>query len=596
MTTAIQHLAALRAIMQQHQLDAWIIPSADPHLSEYLPEHWNTRSHISGFTGSVGTLVVTAKQAGLWVDSRYWEQATQQLSGTNISLQKIGQVIDYPEWLAQNLPENSRVGIAPDMLSRSTQKHLQSVLATKNIQLQHNHDIINDIWSDRPTLPQGNIYPHQQDYFSENSAKKLARIRQAMHEIGAQHHLISSLDDIAWITNLRGNDVPFNPVFLSHLLISENQAILFVDKKKLDSTTLALLEQAGINIVDYHDTAKILTSLSGTLLIDPAKVAVSILNQLPNDICIIEQINPSTLLKSIKSEQEIQHIREAMIQDGIALCGFFAEFEQRMNDGIRTTEIDVDTMLLKHRGRRPKFISHSFNTIAGFNANAAMPHYAATEEQYSILEGNGILLIDSGAQYQNGTTDITRVIPIGIPNAAQKHDFTLVLKAHIALAETIFPENIAAPLLDSICRKPLWQAQCNYGHGTGHGVGYFLNVHEGPQVIAYQAKSNPHHAMKAGMITSNEPGLYRSGKWGIRIENLIVNRKVEHPKESEFGQFLYFETITLCPIDTRLIEKSLLTQEEITWLNNYHAQVRAKLEPHTEGIAQTWLIERTKAI
>ena len=285
-----------------------------------------------------------------------------------------------------------------------------------------------------------------------------------------------------------------------------------------------------------------------------------------------------------------------MEHDGAALCGFFAEFEDIIDNGGSLTEIDVDTMLYRHRSAQPGFISLSFDTIAGFNANGALPHYSATPESHSVIKGNGLLLIDSGAQYKGGTTDITRVVPIGTPTAEQKRDNTLVLKAHIALAEAVFPENIPSPLIDSICRKPLWQAQCDYGHGTGHGVGYFLNVHEGPQRIAFAAPATPETAMKKGMVTSIEPGLYRPGKWGIRIENLAANQAVANPQETEFGSFLYFETLTLCPIDTRLMDTALMTDGEIDWVNRYHAEVRRRLEPLTEGAAKAWLIKRTEPL
>ena len=311
---------------------------------------------------------------------------------------------------------------------------------------------------------------------------------------------------------------------------------------------------------------------------------------------LIEDINPSTLFKSVKSDADIARWRDVMAQDGAALCGFFAEFEQKLAAGERVTEFDIDGMLLKHRSRREGFISPSFGTIAGFNANAAMAHYSATAEHYSVIEGDGMLLIDSGGQYRGGTTDITRMAPVGTPSEAQKRDYTLVLKAHIALDETVFPDNIAAPMIDAVCRKPLWQAQCNYGHGTGHGVGYFLNVHEGPQLIACAATPNKNHAMKKGMVTSIEPGLYRPGKWGIRIENLAANMPVPNPAETEFGEFLYFETLTLCPIDTRLMLPAMMDDNEIRWVNDYHAEVRRRLEPLTEGDAKAWLLERTKPL
>ncbi|EEZ50705.1 aminopeptidase [Neisseria gonorrhoeae DGI2] len=596
MNTVSNYLSALREAMKAQGLDALVIPSADPHLSEYLPEHWQARRELSGFTGSVGTFVVTANEAGVWVDSRYWEQAAKQLSGSGIELQKSGQVPPYNEWLAANLPENAAVGIPSDMVSLTGKRTLAQSLAAKNIRIQHPDDLLDQVWTSRPAIPAETVFIHDHAYVSETAAEKLARVRAVMAEKGADYHLVSSLDDIAWLTNLRGSDVPFNPVFVSFLLIGKDSAVLFTEQCRLNAEAAAALQTAGITVEPYAQVADKLAQIGGALLIEPNKTAVSTLVRLPESARLIEGINPSTFFKSVKSEADIARIREAMEQDGAALCGFFAEFEDIIGKGGSLTEIDVDTMLYRHRSARPGFVSLSFDTIAGFNANGALPHYSATPESHSTISGNGLLLIDSGAQYKGGTTDITRVVPVGTPTAEQKRDNTLVLKAHIALAEAVFPENIPSPLIDAICRKPLWQAQCDYGHGTGHGVGYFLNVHEGPQRIAFAAPATPETAMKKGMVTSIEPGLYRPGKWGIRIENLAANQAVADPQETEFGSFLCFETLTLCPIDTRLMDTALMTDGEIDWVNRYHAEVRRRLEPLTEGAAKAWLIKRTEPL
>ncbi|HEZ0567332.1 TPA: aminopeptidase P family protein [Neisseria meningitidis] len=596
MNTVSNYLSALREAMKAQGLDALVIPSADPHLSEYLPEHWQARRELSGFTGSVGTFVVTADEAGVWVDSRYWEQAAKQLAGSGIELQKSGQVPPYNEWLAANLPENAAVGIPSDMVSLTGKRTLAQSLTAKNIRIEHPNDLLDQVWTSRPAIPAETVFIHDPAYVSETAAEKLARVRAVMAEKGADYHLVSSLDDIASLTNLRGSDVPFNPVFVSFLLIGKDNAVLFTDRCRLNAEAAAALQTAGITVEPYAQVADKLAQIGGALLIEPNKTAVSTLVRLPESVRLIEGINPSTLFKSCKSEADIARIREAMEHDGAALCGFFAEFEDIIGNGGSLTEIDVDTMLYRHRSVRPGFISLSFDTIAGFNANGALPHYSATPESHSTISGNGLLLIDSGAQYKGGTTDITRVVPVGTPTAEQKRDNTLVLKAHIALAEAVFPENIPSPLIDAICRKPLWQAQCDYGHGTGHGVGYFLNVHEGPQRIAFAAPATPETAMKKGMVTSIEPGLYRPGKWGIRIENLAANQAVAAPQETEFGSFLCFETLTLCPIDTRLMDTALMTDGEIDWVNRYHAEVRRRLEPLTEGAAKAWLIKRTEPL
>lgn len=596
-------IASLRERMAAQNLTAIIVPSADPHLSEYLPEYWQGRLWLSGFTGSVGTLVVTADFAGLWTDSRYWVHAAAQLEGTGISLEKLApSQPNHIDWLATHLAEGDSVAVDGNVLSIAEQDKLLDAFDANDITLITERDVLTEIWTDRPALPSAKLYQHDAQFVAQSATDKLAAVRSGMQEAGATHHLLSSLDDIAWLTNLRGSDVDYNPVFLAHMLISADSATLFVDNSKVSSDIAKALEDSGITLADYDAVQDALSALTpeDLLLLDPNKVAVGTLSKMADDVGFIEQIAPSTLLKSVKSDADIEHVREAMRQDGAALCEFFATFEQRLADGERLSELDVDSMLIEVRSQQPHYVSPSFPTIAGFNENGALPHYRATPEKFSYLdvaEGEGgLLLIDSGAQYQNGTTDITRVVGIGQVSDEHKRDFTTVLKAHIALARAYFPDGIASPLIDAICRAPLWQAQMDYGHGTGHGVGYFLNVHEGPQVIVYSASTPKERAMKAGMISSNEPGLYREGKWGIRIENLVVNNPVANPTESEFGEFLHFETVTYCPIDTRLLDKSLLDQVEVEWLNDYHRQVYAELKDRVAGAALDWLTERTQAI
>ncbi|MFC6380351.1 aminopeptidase P family protein [Psychrobacter glacincola] len=598
----------LRQTLAAQDLTAIIVPTADPHLSEYLPEYWQTREWLSGFTGSAGTLVVSADFAGLWADSRYWVHAADELADTGISLEKLapGQP-NHIDWLAEHLQEGDSVAVDGNVLSIAEQDRLLNAFDANDITLITERDVLTEVWTDRPALPTASLYVHDAQFVAQSAASKLAAVRAGMSDAGATHHLLSSLDDIAWLTNLRGADVDYNPVFLAHMLIDAdtealNSATLFIDNNKVSSEIAQSLKDSGITLADYDAVQDALGTLTADdlLLLDPSKVAVGTLSKMGDDVGFIEQMAPSTLLKSVKSNTDIDHVREAMRQDGAALCDFFATFEQRLRAGERLSELDVDSMLIDVRSRQPHYVSPSFPTIAGFNENGALPHYRATPEKFSYLdvsEGEGgLLLIDSGAQYQNGTTDITRVVGIGQVNADHKRDFTTVLKAHIALARAYFPDGIASPLIDAICRAPLWQAQMDYGHGTGHGVGYFLNVHEGPQVIAYSASTPKERAMKEGMISSNEPGLYREGKWGIRIENLVVNMPVGNPAETEFGDFLNFETITYCPIDTRLIEPSLLTQIESDWLNSYHSQVYAELKDRVDGAALDWLSERTQAI
>ena len=596
-------LTALRQTLTQQALNALIIPTADPHLSEYIPEHWQSRQYFSGFTGSAGVLVVQPDSAQLWTDSRYWTQAEAELAGSGIVLQKQENGRNHIAHLAQTLPEHAAVGITPDMLSVAELRRIQAAFAPKNIALKHDLDYTAQAWGNaRPALPTAPVFAQKAEFVPQSAAEKLQRVRQAMHESGADWHFISALDDIAWLTNLRGSDIAYNPVFLSHLLIgADGTATLFVAPSKIPPEIQAALNAAAIQIQPYEHAADALAQLSGCLMYDPAKVAVATVFRLPESMVKREQPNPSTQFKAEKSAAEVANIRQAMLQDGIALCGFFAELEQRLAQGDAISEYQIGEMLLHHRSRRDYFVSESFGTIAGYNANGAMPHYSAPADNLNgkgslKIAGDGLLLIDSGAQYHCGTTDITRTIPIGTPSAAQIRDFTLVLQAHIALARAVFPNGIAAPMIDAICRAPLWQAQRDYGHSTGHGVGYFLNVHEPPQRISYFALNTPEYALRQGMLTSNEPALYRPNQWGIRIESLVVAQPVAQPQETQFGDYLCFETVTLCPIDTRLVDAALLRPDERDWLNAYHTSVREKLLPFVNGAAKDWLIARTQAI
>ncbi|WP_323843331.1 aminopeptidase P family protein [Moraxella sp. Pampa] len=589
-----ERVAKIRTLMQSHDVDAVIIPSADPHMSEYLPVHWEGRSWVSGFTGSVGTLVISQDFAGLWTDSRYWVQAPIQLEGVGIELQKMQQGRPtFAKFLAEHLPNDAKVAIDGAVLSVAESDSLTEAFKDKNIKLVTDIDLLAEIWQDRPSLPTAPIYPHAEEFVDGLSVDKLTKVRSKMRELGADFHLVSSLDDIAWLTNLRGSDVPFNPVFLGHLLISADKATLFVGTAKLNADAKASLQSANIVVAEYADVIDGLANVSGTLLIDPAKVAVKTIKEVPNDVKILRAMNPSTVLKAIKTDRELDHVREAMRQDGAALCEFFSDFEKRVASGESLNEVDIDAMLNDARSRQPNHVSASFDSIVGFCSNGAIVHYKAEPETCMALKGDGLLLIDSGAQYYNGTTDITRMTSVGKISDEQKQDVTYVLKAHIALAMAVYPVGISSAHLDVLARNQLWQQGLDYGHGTGHGVGYFLNVHEGPQVISYHAPATPERTMQIGMITSNEPGLYREGKWGIRLENLVATVPAHR---TEFGEFAKFEDLTLCPFDTRLILPELLTAQEKEWLNHYHKKVCDEIIDRVHGDAKAWLIERTKAI
>ena len=592
----VERLALLRQQMAQHKLDAYLLPSADPHLSEYLPRRWQGRAWFSGFTGSVGTLIVTADFAGLWVDTRYWVQAESDLADTGIKMMKIAAAgsTDHIDFLTATLVAGQQVGVDGMVLSLASARQLQQSLSAQKIKLVTDIDLLDSSWPERPGLPAEPVYEHLAPYAVLTRSEKLAQVRLQMKELGADVHLISSVDDIAWILNLRGSDVSYNPVFLAHLLIGQHSSELFISQGKIAAELTAQLGDQQIYCRDYGQIGAALKALpaNAALLIDPRRVTFGILETCRAEVKKIESINPSTYLKSRKTSIEAQHIRCAMEQDGAALCEFFAWFDQTIGKQ-PITEMDVDREICAARARRPGFVSPSFGTIAGFNANGAMPHYHATPESNTVIEGNGLLLIDSGGQYLNGTTDITRVLAIGHPSAEQKRDFSLELKAVIALSCAQFPVGTRAPLLDAIARAPLWAAGLNYGHGTGHGVGYFLNVHEGPQNISWLTPPEPPTAMQLGMVTSIEPGIYRPGKWGIRIENLVLNVPGD---VSEFGEFIRFETLTLCPIDTRCIDKAALTPLEINWINDYHATVRTRLTPLVRDAALVWLENSTVPI
>lgn len=591
-------LKNLRTIMKKYQQDAFIAMSADPHMSEYLPDYWKIRQWLTGFTGSVGTIVVTQDFAGLWVDGRYWVQAEQQLENTGYVLQK--QTPDesstHLAWLSQHLAKDAKISVNGHTISALQFDALSQVAQFQQFEIRTDLDLIGEIWTERPTLPLQPIWQMADDLNAQTRLEKITAIRHKLIQKKAKGHFISALDDIAWILNCRGRDVEYNPVFLAHLYIDHSRTVLFIDDAKLSTEMQQRFALDNIKILPYNASIEFLLELKQqNILIDPAKVSISYAQAIEQQSHLVQDINPSSLFKSRKHPSEIAHVRSAMTKDGVALCHFFHWLDSALADKESINELTIDEKISGFRTQQTGFIGLSFSTIAGFNANGALPHYRATEESFSEIKGDGLLLIDSGAQYDEGTTDITRVVPIGTASAEQKRDYTLVLKSHIALAQSVFPEGIASPLLDAITRQTLWKYGLDYRHGTGHGVGYALNVHEGPQVISYYAPVTPFTKMREGMITSNEPGLYHQGKYGIRIENLVVN-KIKHFEDTTYGQFLEFETLTLCPINLTCIVLDLLNHDEKAWLNQYHQTVRERLAPHLEGDVLNWLNENTQAI
>ena len=590
-------LELVRGALEKYQAGALLVPSSDPHLSEYLPGRWQGREWLSGFTGSMATLVVTATEAALFADSRYWTQAEAELRGSSIALEKIasGAGVEHQAWLAAHLGAGASVLVDGQVLGLAAEKSLRGALDKAGIALRTDVDLLDEIWVGRPELPQAAVFEHRPPHATLSRAVKLSQVRAAMAQAGCNQHFISSVDDIAWLLNLRGADVNYNPVFTAHLLLSQAQCTLFLVESKLAAELRAALAADAVGIAAYAQAGPALAALpAGTrVLLDPRRVTYGLRQNLRPDSVVLEAINPSTVMKSRKSDAEAQFVREAMVQDGAAMCEFYAWFESTLGRE-PITELTVAEKLSAARACRPGFVSLSFGVIAGFNANGALPHYRATEQSHAAIEGDGLLLIDSGGQYLGGTTDVTRTWAIGNITEQHRRGYTAVLKGTLALSRTLFPQGTLSPFLDSIARAPLWAQGLDYGHGTGHGVGYFLAVHEGPQSIS-RAIPEPHHAMQPGMITSIEPGLYREGQWGVRIENLVLNVPVQTAENGAFGPMLGFETLTLCPIDTTAIERSMLGADEVAWLNDYHATVRARLAPLLAGAALDWLMRRTEA-
>lgn len=592
-----ERIAALRAAMHANDVAACLVPSADPHLSEYLPERWQTRRWLSGFSGSAGTLIVTQAFAGLWTDSRYFGQAEAQLADSGVDLMrlKVPHRAEHIDWLRVELGAGDILAVDGACLSVASKRQLEKALAEGGAELRTDLDLPGQVWSGRPALPEAPIYSHPPEYAIHSRAEKLAAVRAAIREQHASHHLISALDEIAWLLNLRGQDVQCNPVFLAHMLIHADTATVFVQKNKLSSQLQTLLADDGIAIADYGAISAQLAQLPKNVrvLMDPAQVVVALTEYLPVGARLVEATGPVTHLKAIKGEAELAHIRQTMREDGAALVHAFHRVERALVAGEPVSELDVDRFLHQARAARPGFVGESFATIAGYMANGALPHYCATPENYSQLGLDGLLLVDSGGQYLGGTTDITRVWAFGETTAEQRRDCALVLKGMIGLSRAHFPEGASGPQLDALARAPLWAGGLDFGHGTGHGVGYFLNVHEGPHGIRPPAPGGQLVPLQAGMISSIEPGVYKPGRHGVRHENLAV---VVAAEETEFGKFFTFDTLTLCPFDTRAMDTALLDEAERNWLNGYHHKVQSELAPLLDESDREWMQARCKPI
>jgi len=594
MKTIPERIAALREAMKEKDIDAYIIPSSDPHLSEYPADRWKSRGWISGFNGSAGTIVITADKAGLWTDSRYFLQAEIQLKGSDIQLYKasLPETPTIPDFLLNELKEKQTVGLDGQTYSVADTKALESKLAGKKINLESSYDLIDLIWKDRPAIPGNSLFEMPEELSGKAVSEKLNEINDQLHKVGADCLVLGALDEIAWAFNIRGTDVTYNPVVVSYGFISEKESVLFIDPKKITEEVATHLKKEGVTIADYSRIQTYLSRLDEkyTIFLDPSKTNISLFNAIPKECEIIEGITPANHLKSVKNETEIKGFRNALIKDGVALTRFYIWLENQMATGEKVTELSASAKLSSLRAEQPMYLMDSFETICGYADHGAIVHYSPSPETDATLKPESLLLMDSGGQYLDGTTDITRTIALGEPTEQMKKDFTRALKGMISIAKCKFPAGIRGCLIDVIARKALWDAGIQYLHGTCHGIGHCLNVHEGPQSI--RMEENP-VILKAGMVMSDEPAMYRTGEYGIRTENMIL---IKEDSETEWGKFLSFDTLTLCYIDTRLVVVPMLSIREHAWLNKYHQMVYELLSPHLNKEEAEWLKEKTKEI
>lgn len=583
----------LRKLMLKNKFDAYIVPSFDANQSEYVAEHWESRKWITGFTGSAGTAVITLEDAGLWTDGRYYIQAEKQLEGSGIRLFRMVDpgVPSFTEWLSDVLIEGSTVAFDGNVFSVEMVENMEKSFKAKNIKIDIKHDLIDELWEDRPAIPQNSIFIHDVQYAGKSRTEKLNEVRLEIAEKGANYFLLTSLDDIAWLLNIRGTDVPNNPVVTSNVIVSHDKCYLFIDKAKIPADVKKQLEIDGIDIKENNEITKILNSLTekDTVVFDKEKTNICLYDSINNASTKLELSNVTTALKAIKNDIEIQNFRQCQLNDGVAMVKFIKWLKESVTEE-KITEISASDKLENFRKERPLYFDLSFDTIGGYKDHAAMMHYKATEASQYTLKDEGFFLVDSGGQYYNGTTDITRTIALGKLTEEEKIHFTLVLKSHIALSSLKFLYGATGSNLDVIARQPIWKYGLDYKCGTGHGVGFLLNVHEGPQRFSQVPNTVK---LEKGMIITNEPGIYLEGKHGIRTENMML---VVEDEKTEFGQFMKFEAITYCPIDLEAIVKDMLTEDEKQWLNAYHKDVYVKLSPYLNENEQAWLKVATEEI
>lgn len=579
--------------MKKAGIDAYLIPSSDPHQSEYVTEHWKTREWMSGFTGSAGLLLVTKDHAGLWTDSRYFLQGETELKRTCIDLMKQGvpHAPEHTAWLRDNLPSGAVIGLDGKLFSLGQLNHLEKVVSVKNIKVDQEQDLIDAIWTDRPDLPNASIFEHKLKFAGQSRKEKIRAIQAEMDKKGATYHLLTALDDIAWTFNIRGKDVAHNPVAIAFAVIGKEVSYLFIDTQKVPTSLRKSFDKEAIVVKPYSSIDQFLSELpKGNILLDSGTTNAH-LHSLIDKNQIIQGRTIPTLLKAIKNDTEIKHIKNVMKRDGVALLRLYRWLEAELKTR-KVSEYELAEQLADFRKAQGYYHGESFPAIVGYNGNGAIVHYRPMPDKSAMIDKSGILLLDSGGQYEDGTTDITRTISLGRVTKEQKRNFTLVLKGHIALASLVFPKGTKGVQIDAFARQALWQHRLNYGHGTGHGVGFFLNVHEPPQGISISvARGNV--AFEEGMLTSNEPGFYKSGEYGIRTENLVL---VVDDVTNEYGDFLKFETVTLFPIDKKLIDLKLLTNLEIDWINQYHQEVEDQLLPLLKKDEKKWLEEKCREI
>ena len=594
-TNIPERIAALREAMKQHKIDAYIIPTSDPHMSEYPADCWKYREWISGFTGSAGTVIITADKAGLWTDSRYFLQASTQLEGTGIELFKmmLPETPTIPEFLTHELKDGQTVGLNGETYSLADARSLEKALAEKEIKLNTNASLIDPIWKERPAIPEAPMFEMPIELSGKSTEDKLLDINKMLHKAGADCTILSALDEVAWTFNIRGTDVAYNPVVISYAFVSEKESVLFVNPKKIPAEIAEHLKKEGVTLADYGMLATFLSRLPERtrVFIDSKRTNVAIYNALPKSSILIEGISPANHLKSIKNEAEIKGFRNAVLKDGIAMTKFYFWLEKMLKAGEKVTELSAAAKLTALRSEQPQYVMDSFASISSYGPHGAVVHYSPTPETDTELKTDSLYLLDSGAQYLDGTTDITRTIALcDEPSEQMKKDFTRALKGTIGIAKCKFPAGIRGCLIDAFARKALWDAGINYRHGTCHGIGHCLNVHEGPQSI--RMEENP-VILEPGMVMSDEPAMYRPGEYGIRTENMILIRE---DSETEFGKFLGFETLTLCYIDTKLVIPSMLSVREHAWLNKYHQMVYDLVSPHLNEEEKAWLKEKTAEI